>query len=209
MEEKKITEAQSLQIITEMIERSNVRRQLGNGDIMLMWGYLTVIVTALVWATLLATHNPVFNWLWFLIPVVGGVATPIMARKRRDAEGVKTYIDSVGSGLWTIVGCIAAASVVICLCFSFCGYSNCWHAMMVFALLIVGFAEAFQGLLLKMKAMTIGGSIGTLAGLFLLCVICAEITMYAYWVMPLFIVSFICMMIIPGHILNTKARQTR
>ena len=34
MEEKKITEAQSLEIITEMIARSNVRRQLGNGNIM-------------------------------------------------------------------------------------------------------------------------------------------------------------------------------
>lgn len=209
MEEKKITEAQSLEIITEMIARSNVRRKLGNGNIMLMWGYLTVIVSALVWVLLLVTHNPIYNWAWFLIPAIGGVATPIMARKERDAEGVKTYIDSVGNGLWTIVGCISLAAIVICLCFTLCDYPNCWKSMMVFAMLIVGFAEAAQGLIIKMKTMTIGGSIGTLAGLILLCAICAGIQLYTFWVMPMFIAAFICMMIIPGHILNAKSRTER
>ena len=86
-----------------MIARSNVRQKLGNGNIMLLWGYLTVITSALVWVLLIMTKNPACNWLWFLIPVIGGIATPIMARKDREAAGVKTYIDSVGNGLWTIV----------------------------------------------------------------------------------------------------------
>ena len=83
MEEKRITEVQSLEIITEMIARSNVRRKLGNGNIMLLWGYLTVAVSALVWTLLLVTKNPVWNWLWFLIWIIGGTVTPIMARKQR------------------------------------------------------------------------------------------------------------------------------
>lgn len=209
MEEKKISETQSLEIIAEMIARSNVRQKLGNGNIMLLWGYLTVIISALVWVLVPMTKNYACNWLWFLIPAIGGVATPIMARKERKAAGVKTYIDSVGNGLWTIVGCIASASIVICLCFTFGGYPNCWKAMMVFAMLIVGFAEAFQGLVLKMKAMTIGGSIGTMAGVILLCSICAGIPLYTYWVMPTFITAFICMMIVPGHILNANSRKEK
>lgn len=209
MEEKKITEAQSIEIITEMIARSNVRQKLGNGNIMLLWGYLTVITSALVWVLLIMTKNPACNWLWFLIPVIGGIATPIMARKDREAAGVKTYIDSVGNGLWTIVGCIASASIVICLCFAFSGYPNCWKAMMVFSMLIVGFAEAFQGLVLKMKAMIVGGSIGTLMGIILLCAICAGVMLYAYWVMPMLIIAFICMMIIPGHILNANSKKEK
>lgn len=209
MEEKKISEAQSLAIITEMIERSNVRRKLGNGNIMLMWGYLTVIVSVLVYVLMITTKNPLSNWLWFLIPVVGGIATPIMARKQRNTEKVKTYIDSIENGLWTIVGCISMALMLLCFGFSISGYPGSWKSMMVFALLIVGLAEAFQGLVLKMKTMTIGGIIGTTAGLVLLCAICTGIPLYAYWVMPMFIVAFICMMIIPGHILNAEAKRER
>lgn len=81
--------------------------------------------------------------------------------------------------------------------------------MMVFSMLIVGFAEAFQGLVLKMKAMIVGGSIGTLMGIILLCAICAGVMLYAYWVMPMLIIAFICMMVIPGHILNANSKKEK
>ena len=57
MEEKKMTERESLELITAMINRTR-ERYIGDGNILLMWGYLTVIVTALVWIMLFATHNP-------------------------------------------------------------------------------------------------------------------------------------------------------
>ena len=60
MEEKKMTEKESLELITTMIQRTR-ERYVGDGNIMLMWGYLTVAVTALVWillATTGATREP-------------------------------------------------------------------------------------------------------------------------------------------------------
>ena len=47
MEDKKMTEKESLELITSMIQRTR-ERYVGDGNIMLMWGYLTVAVTALV-----------------------------------------------------------------------------------------------------------------------------------------------------------------
>ena len=85
MEDKKITEKESLDIITAMISRTR-ERYIGDGNIMLMWGYLTVGVALLVWLLLLLTRNQAWNWLWFLIWIVGGTLTPIMARKSRFAQ---------------------------------------------------------------------------------------------------------------------------
>ena len=206
MEEKRINEAESLVIITEMIERSNIRRNLGNGSIMLMWGYLAVIVTAAVWILLAVTGNPDWNWLFYAIPVIGSIATPVMARRQERAQGCKTYADRISNALWTIVGVVGATAIVICTVFSLCGYRGSWNAMFVVALLVVGFGEAIQGAVIEMKAMRFGGAIGMLAGLALLCAICAGVPLSANWVLPLFIVAFICMMIIPGHILNCKTR---
>ena len=61
MEEKNITSRESMAIITEMIERSKTRRFIGDGNIMLMWGYLVVSVAALVWILLAITRNPAMN----------------------------------------------------------------------------------------------------------------------------------------------------
>lgn len=209
MEEKKITEAQSLEIITEMIARSNVRRQLGNGNIMLLWGYLSVAVAILVWSLLMCTHNVMWNWLWFLIWIIGGTATPIMARKQRAADGVKTYVDNISNGIWSTVGYMAIASTLICLAFLLFAGKDVWGMMIVFAMLGVGFAEAIQGIVIKEKPMIFGGWVGILAGLILMASLFGNIALQINWVIPLFITAFVCMTIIPGHILNAKARNEK
>lgn len=48
MEEKRLTENESIEIITSMINRTK-DRYIGSGNIMLMWGYLVVAVTIFVW----------------------------------------------------------------------------------------------------------------------------------------------------------------
>lgn len=103
MKEEEINEKQSLAIITEMIARTK-DRYIGNGNIMLLWGYLTVAVTILVWIMLATTHQPVWNYLWFLIWIVGGIATPIMARREQKKCGVKNYSDRITSQIWSVVG---------------------------------------------------------------------------------------------------------
>ena len=104
MEERKITEAESIEIITSMISRTKDRLVKGSGNILLMWGYLIVAVTALIWVLLVTTNNPAVNWLWFLIRIIGGIATPIMAKKERVASGSKSYTDKLTSQMWSVVG---------------------------------------------------------------------------------------------------------
>lgn len=202
-----MTERESLEIITSMIERTKAR-YIGSGNIMLMWGYLTVAVTVLVWVSLAMTRNPACNSLWFLIPVVGGILTPIMARKERKEIGAKSYSDKVTDRIWTMVGYSAIAMTICCFTLAFLEFDS-WMAWFAFALIIVPFAEITQGIIVSENSLVFGGGLGLLAGIFTLCCIIARMTLYAYWFLPLFMFAFICMMIIPGHVINSKARRQR
>lgn len=207
MEEKNLNPKESMAIITEMIERSKTRRFLGDGNIMLLWGYVTVAVAALVWILLAVTHHPAVNWLWFLIWIIGGIATPRMARKSRVSAGVSTYADRICNVVWSVVGFSAIALTFLGLGFFLFGGKDCWSAMLMLPLLTVAFAEIVQGAVIGEKSMLWGGGAGMLAGLFTLCCIASGVPLKACWVIPMLIFAFAVMMIVPGHILNYKSRK--
>lgn len=205
MEEKQLTEKESISIITEMISRTK-ERYIGDGNIMLMWGWLAIAVIVIVWIALAATHNPMWNFLWFIIPVVGGIATPIMAGKSDIRRGAKTYSDKISSQIWTAVGIIAIAATVVCMGFDFAGICV-WSLMFIYALIIVPLAEIVQGLIVREKSLVAGGACDMAVGLFTTsCLIC-HIPLFAYWFLPAFMFAFACMMLIPGYMINHKAHR--
>lgn len=206
MEEKNISEKESIALITEMISRTK-RRYFGNGDILLMWGYITVAVSIAVGVLLIATHNQNWNWLWYLIPVIGGILTPIMAKKERKVAGVKNYSDIVLSRIWTAVGITGLVSILACLAFWFVASVDCWKIMLLFALLLVAFAEIVQGIVIKENCFIYGGSIGLAVGIVTGCCIAGGVPLGVFWYLPLFMLSFVAMMIIPGHVINHKVKH--
>lgn len=207
MERQKLNEKESLEIITSMISRTRNRLCMGDGDLLLLWGYITVCVATTIWALLYMTHHPAVNWLWFLIWIIGGITTPHISKKKRIKKGVKSYTDHLSDGIWSIIGWCALICTIICLVFLLFFSKDCWGMMLVFALTLIGIAEAIQGLIIKEKILIIGGGIGLTIGLITMACLIADITLYANWYMPLFIVAFTCMMIIPGHTLNYKAKR--
>lgn len=206
MEDRKLTEKESLEVITSMIARTKVR-YLGSGNILLMWGYLAVFTSILVWILLAATQQNVWNWLWFAIPVIGMLLTPIMARREKRTDGAVTYSDKITSHLWSIFGVSEIVLTFICLGFSLIGGIKCWIAMMVYTLIAAPFAEIAQGLIVKEKSLTWGGIVGLAIGMVLVCCVTGKIPLLANWFMPLFILFWVVMMIVPGHIINHKAKK--
>lgn len=207
MEEKRINEKESIEIITSMIARTKERYNLGDGNIMLMWGYVTLSISALIWSLLALTHNPTVNWLWFLIWIIGGIATPIMAKRESAKKGVKTYTDKIISRLWTIVGFSAVACTLVCVALTLLCDADPWSAMFIFALIIVPLAEIANGLVLNESSYLWGGAVGLSAGVFVTCCIAGNVVLAASWVMPVFIAAYVCMTIIPGHVINHKAKR--
>lgn len=207
MKEQSITEKESLSIITSMIESTKQRLHLGDGNILLLWGYLTVGVALLITLLLLLTHNAVWNWLWFLIWIIGGTMTPHMMKRQQNKAGVRTYTDKLSSGIWSLVGANAILFTFLCLGFMLFAGKDIWSLMLVFALLVVGIVEIVQGMIIREKTLIAGGSTGMIAGVVTMALIAADIPLYLGWFMPMFVVAWICMMIIPGHCLNAKARR--
>lgn len=206
MEEKKLSEKESLEVIATMIARTR-QRYLGDGNIMLMWGYLVVAVAALVWIMLAATHCGAWSWLWFAIPVIGGVATPLMVRRQKRVVGAVTYSDKIMSRLWTVVGVSEFALALLCFAFAALAQVNCWIAMMAYSIVVVPVAEIAQGLVVRESSLTVGGIVGLSVGLLTMCCVAGGVPLAASWFMPLFMVAFAAMMIVPGHIINHKARH--
>lgn len=208
MEDRKLTERESLEVITSMIAQTK-KRYIGDGSILLMWGYLVTIVSILVWIMLAATRQNEWNILWFAIPLVGCIATPIMARKQQARNGVKMLSDSVTSKLWTIAGISELVIMVVCIVIQIIYSTNCWNAMLAYTLIAMPVAEIAQGLLIKEKSLVAGALVGLAVGIITVCCIAGRIMLYADWYMPLFILAFVAMMIIPGHILNRKALREK
>lgn len=206
MEDKKLTEKESLEVITSMIARTKAR-YLGSGNILLMWGYLAVFSSILVWILLAATQQNVWNWLWFAIPVIGMPLTSIMARREKRTDGVVTYSDKITSHLWSIFGVSEIVLTLICLGFSLIGGIKCWTAMIVYTIIAAPFAEIAQGLIVKEKSLIWGGIVGLAIGMVLVCCVTGNIPLLANWFMPLFILFWVVMMIVPGHIINHKAKK--
>lgn len=207
MEEKKIDEKESLAIIAEMIDRTKNRLRIGDGNMLLLWGYTSLAVTALTLSVLIITGHQASNWLWFLIWIIGGSASARICRRRDCDSSVRTYIDNITSGLWSLVGSCAILITAICLIMMLFGGRDCWVAMLVFGLLIVGIAVAIQGIIIKETSLVAGGSVGILCGSLVMCFAIGGISISIWWVFPLIAVSFLLMLIVPGHILNYKARR--
>ena len=66
MEDRKLNEKESLELITRMIQNTKDRMAENSGTPFLLWGYVTVIISLLVWFLLKETGNNNWQFLWFL-----------------------------------------------------------------------------------------------------------------------------------------------
>ena len=206
MNENKMTAQESLEVITSMINRTK-ERYFGNGNILLLWGFLTVAVTILVWIMLLTTQKPIWNLFWIALPVIGIPLTSIIAKKQSIKDGGKTYSDKVISKLWLITGLLFVVMAIACFLFKAIGNICCWSTFLPFTLIIIPLSILAQGLIVKESSMIGGGFFALIIGIFTLCCVSTNIPLGVNWFLPLFIVSFIFMMIIPGFVLNYKIKH--
>lgn len=82
MEEKKISEQESLELINQMIEQTRRDSTVGSGNTFLIWGYVCMVVSLAVFVAAY-TGPGAWGWLYLGIPVMGGTATLIAGRKKR------------------------------------------------------------------------------------------------------------------------------
>ena len=91
MEDKELNEQESLKLITQMIQNTRRNLDTGSGNMFLLWGYVSAIVTLVVFAGIYWTRNPVWMWGFWGVPVLGYLFSFILVRKQRKLA--KSYGD--------------------------------------------------------------------------------------------------------------------
>ena len=193
MEDKVLTEKESLDLISQMIRNTRCRLEDNSGIPFLIWGYTTVIVAVIVWSLVTTSGNYLWHWLWFAIPVFGGTLWLSHNKKQlNNRSRVITFVDRAISHVWMVFG---IASFMISI-ISFLTYIP----ILFIVLLTMGMATAITGLIIRFKPIIFSGFIGILFSP--LCVIVRDTSSIL-----IFAAIFVLMMVIPGHMLNYTAKR--
>ncbi len=105
MEEKRMNEAESLKLITSMINDSRARMTKNLGTPFLIWGY-TAVAVSICQAVIVACVEEFYPylWGWFAIPIVGCL---LMLLFNKQEKTVTNYIDRCINALWCAIGVAA------------------------------------------------------------------------------------------------------
>ena len=202
MEDKKLNEQESLELIARMIQNSKKNLELGSGNIFLLWGYLSVLTAAVVLLLVWQTGYLKWNWLWFAIPLLGW---PLQAYLQKNTERrVLTYTDKVIASVWGVLGMAMGVGAVF-----YCADAD--RAMLILPLMVLcaGIGVAITGNIIRDRWMRFCGVLSFFIGLFSLKGMESFNLEGWYGDCITFIVCIVLMFIIPGHRLNREARRLR
>ncbi|MCK9435842.1 MAG: hypothetical protein M0Q12_01385 [Synergistaceae bacterium] len=185
MEDKTLNETESFGIITEMIKnaRTNLRAKI-NCNILLFWGYAIVIISFLVWFLKIKNYFGGTSLFWLLIPLICIPATLYMHSK--DKTKITSYIDKSVFYITLLFAVICTATAISTMIID--------YPILFIEQLFISSMIVIVGILIRYKAIIVGGIIGIIAAHILLFIpdMVSQI--------PIFAATFIFSIIIPGHI---------
>ena len=203
MEKTHLTEEQSLELITSMINDSRSRLARNTGTPFLIWGYTTVAVSLFNALAIYLGWSYQWNWSWFVIPVVGWLGM-LLFNKKQDV-GARNYIDRIVSNIWVVIGLSFAWLFVGAVVFS--------GSISFLTVVVMGIRTVLTGNVLKHRTTAICGWAAMCASLifpivyFVIVKSDSPTTISESWAwgeLIVFALIFLLMMVIPGHILNHK-----
>ena len=193
MEDKQLNAAESIALISRMIDNTRNRMLRNSGRPFLVWGYVTVFTTLLVMGAVYYFQDPKWNILWMLLPVLGALLMWLTRDKHTEGK-VSTFVDRVINNVWLVMGLTAWFVSMLAL------FMPMRLPILFIILLIMGMGTTVTGLIIRFTPTAVGG---------VAAIILAPFTLIAgnMWQPLLFIAGFVVMMIVPGHILNYKSNH--
>ena len=192
MEERKISEHESLHLIQQMIQVAKDDHR-ENGEGWLIWGWLLFIASIISAVLVYLQVEGFFSWVWTGTLVVGLVLY-IFFRSRKKEEEVKTYVqellDRLGTGFFISLFAIVAASAISRHGFAF-GYYYILYALWMYV----------HGSAIRFRPLIIGAYVNWAAAIIIFLLDDFGVIM---------IVSAIAVLLgylIPGYMLRTEYRK--
>lgn len=197
MEEKKLNEKESLELITRMIQNTRRNLDTGSGNLFLVWGYVGSLLTLVVLAGVYFTKNPGWMWGFWGIPVIGYLLTYLLMRKRQKAT--KSYIDKVLMQVWMILGLVCMMIVLMAT------DTERFEIILPLCAVVMSLGSIITGCIIRYTMFLVFPVLGLVWGMKSLFDALTQGTSYVSLLWFVAIVVFA--MIIPGHILNYRARK--
>ena len=194
MEERNLTQNESLEIITNMIKETRNNLEKDGGSIYLLWGYVWLFVSLAIYFLLMKTCDYRIQWLWFTIPLIGYPGMIYLLKKEK--RGATTFAGRVIGNIWIVIGVVAALLSL----YMFIDY-NAFPILFTMALLI-NTGVAISGLIIKFKPIIVAGFLGILLSFVILILSGLDQIL-------IFSLFAVIMRIIPGHILNSASRKSQ
>jgi hypothetical protein len=213
--ENQISEKESLELIGKMINSARNNLQKGTGNIFLLWGYLTALISLvnLLFLILLPPEIDYYSYYCWFAMSVGGVIHIFMIRKIQEQGTVRTYIDQILSYVWIAFSISVFALIVSMLLASIPGFRVSggefdflnwihWGFLIPFMLILYGFALFVTGKSYRFRPLVIGAIPCWAMAILIFLLISNDHAMEIQFVG--LIISVIAGYIIPGHLLNKK-----
>lgn len=197
MEEKKLNEKESLELITRMIQNTRRNLDTGSGNLFLVWGYVGALLTLVVLAGVYFTKNPGWMWGFWGVPIIGYLLTYLLMRKRQKAA--KSYIDKVLMQVWMILGLVCMMIVLMAT------NTERFEVILPLCAVVMSLGSIITGCIIRYTMFLVFPVLGLVWGMKSLFDALTQGTSYVSLLWFVAIVVFA--MIIPGHILNYRARK--
>lgn len=198
MEDKKLNEKESLELITQMIQNTRRNLDAGSGNMFLLWGYVGALVTIVILAGVYWTKNPAWMQGFWAIPVLGYPVSMFLERKRQ--KRAKAYSDTVLVEIWSMLGCLCMGLVIATT------FTMHYEFILPLCALIISLGSIITGIIVRYKTFCLFSVVGLTIGLYM--VIAAMVNdAPTYLSLVCFAVVLVFAMIIPGYMLNSEAKK--
>jgi hypothetical protein len=213
--ETKLTEQESLAVITEMINRARNNVQKGSGAFMIYWGAMVATAAllniALVYILVGMSIAPYysFNIWWLMLPA--WIGSFILERKKDKTAMVKSHIDHIISAVWKAFGISNAIFLLMIfgLAYSLQEFHHFFYLINPVILLMTGIGEFVTAKVCRFRPF--------LHGAFALWTGALVSALAIMWfknsngVLVQFLILAVCMVIgfiVPGYRLNKSAKES-
>lgn len=192
MEDKILSESESMQLITSMINKAQNRFN-ENGTIYLLWGWaiLTCCVIQFIALYFFKNQNPYY--IWFLT-WPGVIYQIIYSRQRKKKQRTKTYTDEIVEFIWMVF--IACIALLVFMQLHLKSVATIYPSILI----MYGMPTILSGLILKSNALKIGG---------ICCWMLAILSVFIFYEFQLLLIAIavIIAWIIPGYLLKSKFKK--
>lgn len=204
---EEMTAERSLNIIRQSIEQSRRAVMKNAGTPMLIWGILvfcTALIVSYLW---MHAGGPKWNYLWFVMTIIGFVITYLMGKKHKHQP-----VGFVGKVIGYIWITFAIFGTTLPLMLSLGIFGNYLQTVSIglgfsglfitsYEVLLMGFSATVSGFILNNKLIVLCGIVSGIGGIFW-----ANLTEYGNQMFVIAGVAVLCL-IVPGLIMNSKSKR--